>query len=263
MVSPLPGTCRAKCENARFLILSARRADVKIDPMTETPSARPYRGVRAAERLATRRGRLLAAGLDLLGAEQQDISALTVRGVCRRAGLAARYFYESFTDKDEFVGRVFDWVVADLAATTAAAVAAAPVHEQSRAGMANIVRTIAGDTRIGRLLFSSQLADAVIARKRAESSALFAILSGQHAGDTLRMPANDRIKAGAHFAVGGVAQTISAWLAGDVQLEPDQLVDQLASLLDQLANPNLYGLTGTAGAATAASPDQGATSASS
>jgi AcrR family transcriptional regulator len=230
--------------------------------MTETPSARPYRGVKAAERLATRRGRLLAAGLDLLAAEQQDISALTVRGVCRRAGLAARYFYESFADKDEFVGRVFDWVVADLAATTQAAVAAVPVHEQSRAGMTNIVRTIAGDTRIGRLLFSTQLADAVIVRKRAESSTLFAILSGQHAGDALRMPANDRIKAGAHFAVGGVAQTISAWLAGDVQLEPDQLVDQLASLLDQLVNLNLYGLTGTAAAATAASPDQGATSAS-
>jgi AcrR family transcriptional regulator len=231
--------------------------------MTEPSSARPYRGVKAAERLATRRNRLLAAGLDLLGAEQQDISALTVRGVCRRAGLAARYFYESFTDKDEFISGVFDWVVADLAATIQAAVAAVPTQEQTRAGMANIVRTIAGDARIGRLLFSSQLADPVVVRKRAESSALFAMLSGQHAGDALRMPANDRIKAGAHFAVGGVAQTLSAWLAGDVQLESDQLVDQLATLLDQLASPNLYGLTGTAAAATAASRDQGARTASS
>jgi AcrR family transcriptional regulator len=231
--------------------------------MNDPSSVRPYRGVEAAERLATRRNRLLAAGLDLLGAEQQDISALTVRGVCRQAGLAARYFYESFTDKDEFVSGVFDWVVADLAATTQAAVAAVPVHEQTRAGMANIVRTIAGDGRIGRLLFSTQLADAVIVRKRAESSALFAMLSGQHAGDALRMPANDRIKAGAHFAVGGVGQTISAWLAGDVQLEPDQLVDQLASLLDELADPNLYGLTEKAAAATAASRNQGGRSASS
>jgi AcrR family transcriptional regulator len=232
-------------------------------PMTEPGSARPYRGVKAGERLAARRGRLLAAGLDLLGAERQDISAVTVRGVCRRAGLAARYFYESFTDKDEFVGRVFDWVVADLAATTQAAVAAVPVHEQTRAGMANIVRTIAGDARIGRLLFSTQLADDVIVRKRAESSALFAMLSGQHAGEALRMPANDRIKAGAHFAVGGVGQTISAWLAGAVQLEPDQLVDQLASLLDQLADPNLYGLRETAAGATAASRASAAKSASS
>jgi hypothetical protein len=91
--------------------------------------------------------------------------------------------------------------------------------------------------------------------KRAESSALFAMLSGQYAGDALRMPANDRIKAGAHFAVCGVVQTISAWLAGDFRLEPDQLVDQLAVLLDQLTDPDLYRLTETAAGATAASRD--------
>lgn len=211
-----------------------------------TSSARPYRGVEAAQRLATRRNRLLSAGLELLGAEQQSISAVTVRGVCRQAGLAARYFYESFADKDEFVASVFDWVIAQLAATTQAAVAAVPAPEQTRAGMTNIVRTIADDARIGRLLFSTQLADPVIVRKRAESSAMFAMLSGQHAGEALRVPANDRIKAAAHFVVGGVGQTISAWLAGDVRLEPDELVDHLAALLDELAEPNLYRLTETA-----------------
>ncbi len=213
--------------------------------MSETSSSRPYGGVEAAERLATRRNRLIAAGLDLLGAEQQNISAVTVRGVCRSAGLAARYFYESFADKDEFVACVFDRIVAELAATTQAAVAAVPADEQTRAGIANIVRTITDDPRVGRLLFSTQLADPVIVRKRTESSALFAMLSGQHVGNALRLPANERIKAAAHFVVGGVGQTISAWLAGGVQLEPDQLVDQLAALLDELAEPNLYRLTET------------------
>ncbi|OBH93113.1 TetR/AcrR family transcriptional regulator [Mycobacterium sp. E2733] len=214
-------------------------------PMNEPSSARPYRGVEAAQRLATRRNRLLAAGLELLGAEQRDISGVTVREVCRQSGLAARYFYESFADKDEFVGAVYDWAVADLAATTQAAVAAVPPAEQTRAGIANIVRTVAGNARVGRLLFSTQLANPVIARKRAESSAMFAMLSGQHAGAALRVPANDRIKAAAHFVVGGVGQTISAWLAGDVRLEPDQLVDHLAALLDELAEPDLYRVTET------------------
>lgn len=213
--------------------------------MSDTSSARPYRGVEAGERLATRRNRLLAAGLDLLGDQRPDISAVTVRGVCRRAGLAARYFYESFTDKDEFVSCVFDWVVAELAATTQAAVATVPADEQTRAGIANIVRTITDDARVGRLLFSTQLADPVVVRKRAESSALFAMLSGQHVGNALQVPANDRIKAAAHFVVGGVGQTISAWLAGDVRLEPGELVDHLAALLDELAEPNLYRLTET------------------
>jgi hypothetical protein len=124
------------------------------------------------------------------------------------------------------------------------------------------VRTIAGDARIGRLLFSTQLADAVIVRKRADSSALFAMLSGQHAVDTLRAPANDRLKAGAHFAVGGVGQTISAWLAKDVQMEQDQFVDLLASLLDELTEPSLYRLTATAAAPKGASPGPAATGAS-
>ncbi|MGO8938239.1 MAG: TetR/AcrR family transcriptional regulator [Mycobacterium sp.] len=231
--------------------------------MAETSSARPYRGIQAGERLAERRSRLLAAGLDLLGSDRQDISKLTVRGVCSRAALASRYFYESFSDKDEFIGAVFDWVIADLAATTQAAMAAAHAREQNRAAMANIVRTIANDARIGRLLFSTRLANAVIARKRAESGALLAMLSGQHAGDTLRIPANDRMKAGAHFAVGGAGQAISAWLAGDVRLEPDELVDQLASLLDEITDPKLYGLTETTAAATAASQNPSAANASS
>ncbi len=208
--------------------------------LAETTSARPYRGVDAAGRLASRRARLLAAGLDLLGADERDAAELTVRGVCRRAGVAARYFYESFADKDEFVAAVFDWVIAELAATTQAAVAAAPPQEQTRACITNIVRTVGGDPRVGRLLFSAHLANAVLVRKRVQSSALFAMLSGRHVENALRVPENDRIKAAAHFVVGGVAQTISAWLAGAVRLGPDQLVDQLAALLDELADPSLY-----------------------
>ncbi|MHA7653095.1 TetR/AcrR family transcriptional regulator [Mycobacterium sp. ML4] len=208
-----------------------------MDFMT-SPSARPYRGIEAAQRLGARRNQLLKAGLDLLGSP--DEPELTVRSVCQRAGLSARYFYESFSDKDDFVERVYDWVIAELAATTQAAVAAVPPDEQPRASMGNVVRTVAGDARIGRLLFSTQLANAVVMRKRAESSALFALLSGRHAVDTLRAPANEHVKAAAHFAVGGVGQTLSAWLSGDVQMTADELADHLASLLVELTEPSLY-----------------------
>jgi AcrR family transcriptional regulator len=201
---------------------------------------RPYGGVEARERIAERRRRLLEAGLELLGGAD-DAAELTVRAICREAGVSARYFYESFTDKDELVAAVFDWVIADIAATTQAAVSAASPKEQSRAGMANIVRTIADDPRIGRLLFSSHLANTVLARKRVEAGALMAALSGQQAIDSLGVRDNGRVKATAHFVVGGVVQTISAWLAGEVDLDPDQLVEQLASVLNSLAAPELYG----------------------
>jgi AcrR family transcriptional regulator len=195
---------------------------------------RPYGGVDAPERLAQRRARLLDAGLELLGGAD-DPPELKVRDICRRAGISARYFYESFTDKDELVAAVFDWVIADIAATTQAAVAAAPREEQNRAGIANLVSTIAGDARIGRLLFNPQLSNAVVARKRAGLGGFFALLGGQHVTTTYQVPEDEWVRAVSHFVVGGVAQTINAWVSGDIALDQRQMVDQLTRILDGLA----------------------------
>ncbi|MBX5487807.1 MAG: TetR/AcrR family transcriptional regulator, partial [Mycolicibacterium hassiacum] len=126
--------------------------------------------------------------------------------------------------------------VADIAATTQAAVAAAPPDQQARAGMANIVRTISADNRVGRLLFSVELSNAVIVRKRAESSALFAGLLFAHA-EALGAPDTEWVRAASHFAVGGVGQTISAWLSGDLKLSAEQLIDHLAATLEVLTDP--------------------------
>ena len=201
--------------------------------------ARPYAGVDAADRLAGRRGRLLEAGLDLLGSDI-DPAELTVRGICQRAGLATRYFYESFADKEQFAGAVFDWVVTQMATTTQAAVSAAPAERQTRAGMANIVRTVEADPRVGRLMFGAQVSNAALVRKRRESESLFVMLSGRHVGNLLHRPANERITAFAYFVVGGVTQTISAWLAGDVTLSSGELVDQLSAIVDAFGESNLF-----------------------
>nr|WP_158019648.1 TetR/AcrR family transcriptional regulator [Mycolicibacterium rhodesiae] len=202
--------------------------------MASMAQVRPYRGIDAAQRVADRRRQLLDAGLELLGAAGKDPADLTVRAICGQATLGVRYFYESFTDKDHFVGAVFDSVIADIAATTEAAVASAPPDEQARAAMANIVRTISADPRMGRLLFSVELSNTEIVRKRADSTALFAELLFTHAGAHGALD-NDHVKAASYFAVGGVGQTISAWLSGEVQLDHDQLVDALAALIDALA----------------------------
>jgi AcrR family transcriptional regulator len=207
--------------------------------MVRMAQVRPYGGVEARDRIAERRRRLLDAGLELLGGTN-DPAELTVRAICGQSGVSARYFYESFTDKDELVAAVFDWVIADIAATTQAAVAAAPREEQNRAGIANLVRTIAGDARVGRLLFNARLSNPVLARKRAEVGGVFALLSDQHVTSAYRMPDNEWTKSVSHFAVGGVAQTIGAWVAGDIRLDQDRLVDQITRILDDLAVRDPY-----------------------
>ncbi|ANE77988.1 TetR family transcriptional regulator [Mycobacterium adipatum] len=202
-----------------------------MDDMTQL---RPYRGVAAPQRLAERRRRFLQAGLDLLG---ETYDELTVRAICRRSGIATRHFYEAFIDKDEFVAAVFDSVIGEIATTTQAAVAAVPGPEQNRAGITNLVRTIADDARIGKLLFDPQLSNAVLVRKRAELGGFFAVLAGQHAQTVLNQQDSDQIKALAHFIVGGVNQTLHGWLAGSIALSREELIDFLTALLDTFPDP--------------------------
>ena len=190
--------------------------------MAAVAQIRPYRGVEASDRIDQRRRRLLEAGLDLLGGSGE--TEPTVRAVCRQSGLTARYFYESFTDKDEFVAAVFDAAVADIATSTQAAVATSPPAEQNRAGMTNLVRTVSADARIGRILFDVRLSDPVILRKRAALGDIFAVLTGQYLETLLPGDANDRAKATVRFVVGGVGQTLGAWLAGDIVMGQQQLM---------------------------------------
>ena len=78
-------------------MLAGGEAGVKMVVVTST---RPYRGIKPDDRRAERRARLLDAGLSILGSEAGP-EAVTVRGVCRQSGVSARYFYESFSDRDE------------------------------------------------------------------------------------------------------------------------------------------------------------------
>lgn len=198
---------------------------------------RPYRGVAAPQRMAERRRRFLEAGLELLGATSDE---LTVRAICRQSGIATRHFYEAFADKDEFVAAVFDSVIDEIARTTQAAVAAVPFEQQNTAGITNLVQTIGDDTRVGRLLFDARLSNPVLVRRRAELGGVFAALAGRHLQTALHRDDNPRIRAVAHFVVGGVSQTLSGWLAGAIDLTRDELIEQLAAVLDEFGNERLY-----------------------
>lgn len=197
------------------------------------PQVRPYRGIAAPQRLAERRQRFLDAGLDLLGGEDEE---LTVRAICSR-GVTTRHFYEAFTDKDQFVAAVFDSVIGAIAATTQAAVAAAPPSGQNRAGISNLVETIGADARVGRLLFDASSSNAMLIRKRAELGGFFAVLAAQHAGEVLPKAGTAQVDAIAHFVVGGVSQTISGWLSGAIDLTRAELIDLLTGMLNSFPDP--------------------------
>lgn len=189
-------------------------------------------GLDPEERRAQRRTLLVDAAFDLLGTE--GASATTVRAVCQKAELNARYFYESFADIDELLVAVYDFVVAGLAEAGATVVVdprSTPL-EIARATMRSIVEFIDDDRRRARILYIEALGNEALADHRRES--------GRAATDTLEAraieaagawPAGEHIgHVGAAMLVGGVSQVLRDWIDGRVKVSRDQLVDDLAVL---------------------------------
>jgi len=195
-----------------------------------SPAGRSYSGLPADERLARRRQRLLEVGLDILGAPD-GLGDLTLRTVCQRSGLAQRYFYESFADKDEYAIAIFDWAVEGLASTIEAEVAAAPPRLQVRAGITSVVRAVNADRRIGQLLYSPTQVNPLLVRRRFEATAMFVSLFAQHLRHWFRRDDQGNLPVLAHFIVGGVGQAVTAWLHRDVEVSEDELIEQLVDML--------------------------------
>ncbi|MGW0044300.1 TetR/AcrR family transcriptional regulator [Rhodococcus sp. NPDC003348] len=196
-----------------------------------TSSARVYAGVEGDQRRAERRAQLIEAGLDLLGGPEGE-STLSVRGVCRHAGLATRYFYESFADRDALTVAVYDHATSRIAESTLEAVADAPKQERAlvRAGVATIVREISEDPRLGRLVFSGPVTS-VLAQRRLESARMFVGLTTAQAVDFYDLRSGADVDLAAHFVVGGLAQILTAWLDGNLDVAADVLVDRCTDLM--------------------------------
>lgn len=101
------------------MVLSMRRAEV----------VRDYGGVSAADRRAERRRRLPAAGRRIWG--ESGITEVTVRGVCKAAGLIPRYFYEHFPNRDALLFAVADDVRDELLGALVAAGTGTPAPSRT------------------------------------------------------------------------------------------------------------------------------------
>ncbi len=72
----------------------------------ERQGGRSYSGMTPEQRDAGRRERLLASGMDLFGT--QGFVETTVEQLCSRAKVSTRHFYQSFHNKEDLFGAVYD-----------------------------------------------------------------------------------------------------------------------------------------------------------
>ncbi|MGB5794244.1 MAG: TetR/AcrR family transcriptional regulator [Mycolicibacter algericus] len=118
-----------------------------------------WSGVPLGERPALRRDEFIEAGVGLLGDENGP--TLTIRSLCRAAALTERYFYESFTDRDEFVRAVYDDVCTRAMTTLLSA-------QTPRAAVEAFVTLMVDDPVLGRVLLLAPATEPVLTHSGAQ-----------------------------------------------------------------------------------------------
>ncbi|OMC49537.1 TetR family transcriptional regulator [Mycobacterium sp. IS-2888] len=176
-------------------------------------------------RLALRRDNLIDAGVQLLGGERGP--ALTVRAVCRKAALTERYFYESFSDRDEFVRAVYDDVCTRAMSTLTSA-------KTPREAVEQFVELMVDDPVRGRVLLLAPAVEPVLTRSGAEWMPNFIELLQRklsRIGDPVLQ------KMIATSLVGGLSSLFTAYLNGQLGATRKEFIDYCVSMLFNTAAP--------------------------
>lgn len=195
-------------------------------------ASRSYRGVSADERKAQRREQLIEAALDCL--HQEGLAAISVRAVCARARLTARYFYESFADLDELLLAAVDSVVDEVAERSLAALEAAPpeLPTQVRAAIDAGYSVVATDARKASALLVAASGHGPLRERRHKLVTDYAdlIIDGLPLLAGLGIAERRTARALALFLMGGAADVVEAVLSGRLRLSRRQVVDQLTAM---------------------------------
>ncbi|UYM05552.1 TetR/AcrR family transcriptional regulator [Solicola gregarius] len=189
-----------------------------------------WAGTALTDRRTARREVLLEAGVVALGAA--DARPLTVRGVCRDAGLTERHFYDAFGDRDSFVRAVYDNVSARAGGVLAAASEASPSGTRAaRAPVEAFVDLMLDEPAVGRVLLLSPTTEPALgARGTARALEFVALVRS-------RLPPNARAsdaELAALAIVGALSGLLMAYLSGAVDVDraafTEHCVDVVLSL---------------------------------
>jgi AcrR family transcriptional regulator len=173
------------------------------------------------------------SGLEEIGTRGYD--NITVKDVCRRAGLTERYFYEHFADRAALLVAVFDEVVETVMAAAVSASEAVPadLEERARAGLTGFLDALTEDPRRARVQLVGVVGrGADLERRRFASIHAFADYIATAAEQLA--PRDDlefrQRRIAALALVGGSNHLAVEWILGDLELSKDELVETLVAL---------------------------------
>ncbi|WP_024805208.1 TetR/AcrR family transcriptional regulator [Nocardia sp. BMG51109] len=190
------------------------------------PEPRIWGGTTLTERRETRRAALLEAALDLIG--EAGAGAVTMRAVCRRANLTDRYFYESFTGRDDLLDVLYRLVADEFREPmTAFAALDSPTRDRELAQV--LVDKVLEDPRKSRLFLVEPYSSTGLGQTTIAVMPTFTRLIQDHLFNHVTDPVARRMAA--LTMASGNAGMFSAWLNGSLKVTPEQVVDHLVEVI--------------------------------
>lgn len=186
---------------------------------------RTYGGISAEERRAQRRAALLEAALEIIGDEGPD--KLTVAGLCARAGLNERYYYENFDSRDAVLTALFDGIAEELATAVLRASQNAPAdtHGRAHAAIAAGIHVLTDDPRKAQVALIISAATPELRARTMHTIRGFAGLVAAEGIDFYSADPDPLINFRATYLVGGLVQILTSWLRGELPMTRDELID--------------------------------------
>ncbi|MET8797321.1 TetR/AcrR family transcriptional regulator [Nocardia sp. NPDC004568] len=189
---------------------------------------RTYGGLSAEERRVQRRTALLDAALEIIGT--QGLDKLTVSGMCSEAGLNERYYYESFGSRDDVLTALVDGIAEELVIAIAGALRTAGDDSRAKAHAAITagIHLLTDDPRKTEVTMVAAMATPQLRARTTETIRVFARLVASEGIEFYGVsdPAPDPvIDFRATYLVGGLVQTLTGWVRGDLPIDRDQLIE--------------------------------------
>lgn len=187
---------------------------------------RIWGGTTLTERREARRTALLEAALDLIG--EAGAAGVTMRAVCRRANLTDRYFYESFTSRDELLDVLYRQVAEEfLQPMTAFAATDEPTRDRELAKI--LVDKVLDDPRKSRLFLVEPYSSTGLGQTTISVMPVFTRLMQDHLFSHIDDPVKRRLAA--VTMASGNAGMFSAWLNGSLRATREEIIDHCVAVI--------------------------------
>ena len=153
--------------------------------------------------------------------------ALTVRAACGAAGLTERYFYESFTDRDQYVAAVYD----DVCNT---AMSTLMKSDSPRDAVERFVALMVDDPARGRVLLLAPEAEPVLVHSGAEWMPSFIELLQRKLTRITDSTVQAMVATG---LIGALSALFTAYLDGRLCAPREKFIDHCVELILSGAAP--------------------------